>query len=126
MADNKFKICVSTDKTIILKSYMSFFFLCSKKKRQVPKAAIRWLWGIQMQNEVISDPKQLSCKKRCCPKKDHGEKLAAPNLPELLLFHLGFHIIFHHGFFEGRTLFYSLAVLDYIYIHILYNYSDEV
>ena len=55
------------------------------------------------------------------------QELAALNSPELSLLkiftidlplqpflgrHLGFHIFFHHSLFEGRTLFYSLAVLD--------------
>ena len=39
------------------------------KKRKSPKPAYGQLWGIQTQKEVKSNQKQLSCKKRCGPKK---------------------------------------------------------
>ena len=50
---------------------MSLVFLCSKEKTQVsitPKPAIRWLWCIQIIKEMISNPKQPSCKKGAAPK----------------------------------------------------------
>ena len=49
-----------------------FFSSCGKEKKivlKVLKPAIGWLWGIQIQKEVKSNQKQLSCKKRCGPKK---------------------------------------------------------
>ena len=36
--------------------------------------AIGWLWGIQIQKEMKSNPKQPSCKKVCGPQKGNGEK----------------------------------------------------
>ena len=51
-----------------------------KKKRQVkkvPKLAygrIGQLWGIQIQKEVKSNPKQPAVKKVCGPQKGYGEK----------------------------------------------------
>ena len=38
------------------------------------KPAIGRLWGIQIQKEVKSNPKQPSCKKECGPQKGYGEK----------------------------------------------------
>ena len=32
------------------------------------------LWGIQIQKEVKSNPKQPNCKKKCGPQKGYGEK----------------------------------------------------
>ena len=48
-----------------------------KKKRQVkkvPKATYGRLWGIQIQKEVKSNPKQPAVKKVCGPQKGYGEK----------------------------------------------------
>ena len=51
-----------------------------KKKRQVKKvpkpvySRIGRLWGIQIQKEVKSNPKQPAVKKVCSPQKGYGEK----------------------------------------------------
>ena len=55
----------------------SFLLPVVKKKNdrlKSPKAAIGRLWGIQIQKEVKSNPKQPSCKKECGPEKGYGEK----------------------------------------------------
>ena len=63
-----------------------FFFLWKRKKRQVkkvPKPAYGQLLGIQIQKKVISNPKQLNCKKKSAAlkkamvKKDVKSKVAA-------------------------------------------------
>ena len=36
--------------------------------------AIGWLWGIQIQKELNSNPKRPICKKECGPQKGYGGK----------------------------------------------------
>ena len=45
-----------------------------KKKRQVKKVPKLAYWGIQIQKEVKSNPKQPAVKNVCGPQKDYGEK----------------------------------------------------
>ena len=57
---------------IIIKSYSSS---CGKKIiGKSPKASLLG-YAIQIQKEVISNPKQPSCKKRVQPQKGYGEKI---------------------------------------------------
>ena len=83
LACKKFKICIITDGSkntpVNVENLIGCLssFSVVKKKTQVkitPNPAIRWLWYIQIQKEVISNPKQPSCNKRYGPQKGHGEK----------------------------------------------------
>ena len=70
-------ICTLLIKSEIFEVFSICFIFsssCGKEKKINLKNPKADLWGIQIQKEVKSNPKQPSCKKECGPQKDYGEK----------------------------------------------------
>ena len=76
-------ILIKSELAKVFKICFIFSFSCGKEnkmdKLKAPKLAYGQLWGIQIQKEVKSNPKQPSCKKtvKAMVKKDVKSKVAA-------------------------------------------------